>query len=44
MTTQRCKMCGRSFGTLTEAGLCAYCHKAKYGTWAKEFTNEEKMK
>jgi len=43
MKTQICYKCGRKFRNLTKEGMCAYCYKAKFGTWAKEFTYEGKL-
>jgi hypothetical protein len=37
MTRQKCKKCGKGYKTLTEKGLCFFCHKNEYREIAKEF-------
>jgi len=41
---QKCKECNRNFRNLTKESLCAYCHKIKYNSWAKEFSEPENVK
>jgi uncharacterized OB-fold protein len=40
----KCKRCGINKKTLTNEGLCAYCHKEKTGAWAFEFSDRSKKK
>lgn len=33
----KCKICKKSYKSLTNEFLCSSCHLEKYGTWSKDF-------